>query len=73
MPPSRKTLAQVALPLGLRRLFSYSIPRELKDRVRPGHRVRVPFGRRTAFGFVVGFTREPPPGKLRAIQALEPE
>ena len=73
MSPSKKTLVQIALPLGARQLFTYAVPRELREVLRPGHRVRVPFGRRSACGYVVGFTAEPPPGKLRAVTALEPE
>jgi len=73
MHSSKKPLAQIALPVGARQTFTYAIPPELEATLAPGHRVRVPFGRRIAFGYVVGFTSEMPPGKLRAILALEPE
>ncbi len=71
MPP-RKPLAQVAVPLGLRRVFSYRVPPELRGQLEVGHRVRIPFGARRAHGYVVGFTREAPDAKLRAITAIEP-
>ena len=72
MPP-RKPLAQVAVPLGLRRVFSYRVPPALREVLRIGHRVRVPFGPRRAHGYVVGFTTDAPDAKLRAITAIEPE
>ena len=71
MPP-RKPLAQVTVPLGLRRVFSYQVPPALRDGLQVGHRVRVPFGPRRTHGYVVGFTTEVPDAKLRAITAVEP-
>ena len=70
--PTRKPLAQVAVPLGLRRVFSYRVPPALRDVLQVGHRVRVPFGPRRAHGYVVGFTNDVPDAKLRAITAIEP-
>lgn len=70
--PARKPLAQVAVPLGLRRVFSYRVPPALRDELQVGHRVRVPFGPRRAHGYVVGFTNDAPAAKLRAITAIEP-
>ncbi len=37
------------------RVFHYAVPAELKDKVKPGSRVLVPFGGRRLAGYVVGF------------------
>jgi primosomal protein N' (replication factor Y) len=44
---------EVALPTPVDRLFDYSVPEPLADRARVGHRVTVPFGKRSLQGFVV--------------------
>jgi len=44
----------VALPVPLRQCFDYLCPEPLTDGLRPGIRVRVPFGRRRLVGVVVG-------------------
>jgi primosomal protein N' (replication factor Y) len=59
--------------LGLRRIFTYRVPPALREVLRVGHRVRVPFGPRRAHGYVVGFTTDMPDAKLRAITAIEPQ
>ncbi len=66
-PLHHEDLAQVVLPLPLESVYSYSIPAAFQGNVREGMRVIVPFGRRTLTGYVVGMTRELPPGKVRAI------
>ncbi len=48
-------IAKVLVDLSLDREFDYRVPDELADTVRIGSRVSVPFGRREAEGFVVGF------------------
>jgi len=63
--------AQVAVPVPLRRLFTYRIPDALLERVRPGSLVRVPFGHRTASGFVVELTRATELGEVKDIAAVE--
>src|SRR5512143_2394486 len=45
--------AHVALPLPLRKTFVYRLPDELKERVRPGSQVQVPFRGRQRRGIVV--------------------
>lgn len=50
--------ARVVVDLSLDREFDYRIPEELAEAVRVGSRVEVPFGRRTAQGFVVGLLEE---------------
>jgi primosomal protein N' (replication factor Y) len=44
---------EVALPVPLRRTFTYSVPAALDGRVAPGSRVVVPFRRRAMIGVVV--------------------
>lgn len=71
----------VALPLPLRRSFSYRLPDDLPAPA-PGARVRVPFGRGHEVGFVLGplspAQLDPPlraePGKVKAVaELLDPE
>jgi primosomal protein N' (replication factor Y) (superfamily II helicase) len=51
------SFAQVALPLPLRRTFTYAVPEELARRVSPGVEVQVPFRGRPRKGFVVELAR----------------
>jgi primosomal protein N' (replication factor Y) len=44
----------VAIPVGVRRTFAYSVPPELRDRISAGMRVLVPFGRKLVTGYVTG-------------------
>jgi primosomal protein N' (replication factor Y) len=62
--------ADVAIPVGVRRTFTYQVPAALREKVAPGTRVLVPFGRKLLTGFVVGITGSPPDGsfRVRAIQ-----
>lgn len=53
-------LVSIAIAAPLRRLFDYSAPPAMDDRLLPGVRVRVPFGRREAIGVVVAEPREAP-------------
>ena len=66
---SQPTILQVALDTPLRRLFDYSAGDEP---VTVGCRVRVPFGRQTLVGVVVGLadTSALPPDKLRPIRGV---
>ena len=51
--------ARVLVALPVDGSFSYSVPEKLQDRVRPGLRVMVPFGRRTVTGFVTALEDGP--------------
>ncbi len=51
--------AQVVFPLPFKNAFTYSVPKEFEERVKPGVRVIVPFGKRTLTGFVVGLSEQP--------------
>lgn len=55
----------VAVPVGLRKTFAYSVPPALAGRVAVGKRVLVPFGRKLVSGFVVGCSRSAPAGDFR--------
>jgi primosomal protein N' (replication factor Y) len=64
-------ILRVALDTPLRRLFDYRAPAG-SDRVRPGMRVEVPFGRRQLIGLVMEVTdrSEIPDARLRAATAV---
>jgi primosomal protein N' (replication factor Y) len=52
-------IARVAVDAGVDRLFDYAVPEALRTRAVPGCRVRVPFGKRTAQGYVVEVADDP--------------
>jgi len=56
MPHSRYQTIEVAVPLPVDRTFHYSVPESLRNSVRTGVRVLVPFGRRKLTGYVLGST-----------------
>ncbi len=62
--------ADVAVPVGVRKTFAYSVPPAYKARVSVGTRVLVPFGRKLLTGIVVGRSAVPPAGdfRIRAIR-----
>ncbi len=51
---STQLCIDVAVPLPVSGLFSYSLPPELEPKARPGVRVRVPFRNRELVGYVIG-------------------
>ena len=67
MPPA---VARILTELALDREFDYLVPPELAAQVRIGCVVRVPFGRRRARGFVVGFAETSAFPNLKAIEAV---
>ncbi|MBU1702620.1 MAG: primosomal protein N' [Candidatus Eisenbacteria bacterium] len=72
-----KRIALVALPLGLRKPLSYSIPDELEGILKPGHRVLVPLRGRRTHGYVVDClpAAQAPvlTGRIKPVEALEPD
>ncbi|MFW5924973.1 MAG: replication restart helicase PriA [Myxococcota bacterium] len=58
-------LVRVAVPVPLRRTFTYGVPPSLEATVVPGVRVAVPFGRRKLAGVVLDAVAEPPEGVTR--------
>ncbi len=65
--------AQVVLDVSLDRVFDYSVPPELVATAVPGARVRTPFGRRTAVGYIIGTsdTTRVDPKLLKPIISVE--
>lgn len=60
--PSSKTKAQAqapsvyveaVLPVPLRRAFTYRIPEQMRSEIKPGARLKLPFGRRNLTGYAV--------------------
>ncbi|MCL4729535.1 MAG: primosomal protein N', partial [Planctomycetes bacterium] len=51
--PAPAAYVEVAVPTPVDRLFDYAVPAPLAARAKTGHRVRVPFGRRSLIGIVV--------------------
>ena len=63
----------VAIDLALDRLFTYSVPVELTEKLRVGQLLRVPFGGRIARGFALATTEEAPAFKTKPVIAIEDE
>ena len=53
---------EAALPVPLRRVFTYRIPPEIRETIKLGARLMLPFGRRSLTGYAVGLHAELPPG-----------
>lgn len=69
--PTLSSTVQIALPLPLEALFTYSVPEDLRPFVRIGMRVLVPFGRKKLTGFVVDDLAEPQAGqRLQPVAGL---
>ncbi len=64
--------ADVAVPVGVRKTFAYSVPQQLEGAAGVGARVIVPFGRKLLTGFIVGLGHDRPKGDfhLRPIRDL---
>ncbi|NLT66501.1 MAG: primosomal protein N' [Acidobacteria bacterium] len=62
----------IAVPVGVRRTFAYSVPASLRGRIAPGMRVLVPFGRKMLTGYVIGPLSREDTGhlKLRPVNRL---
>jgi len=58
---------EVALPVPLRKVFTYDVPSGLHGALRPGSRVAVSFSRRKLAGFVVSGREDLPSGVSRAL------
>jgi primosomal protein N' (replication factor Y) (superfamily II helicase) len=66
----------VAIPVGVRKTFAYSVLPEFREKIALGMRVLVPFGRKLVTGYVVGMLDQTQVAnlKLRPVQELlEPE
>jgi primosomal protein N' (replication factor Y) len=68
-----RSVAQVAVEArvgSLSGLFDYAVPEALTGLIEVGHRVRVPFGKRTVTGFVYALDQGPGVLELKPIEAL---
>lgn len=73
MPHGLSTFAEVAVPINVYGTFTYSIPEPMRDDVRLGSRVEVPWGRSITTGFVTALLDEPEgveASKIRPIRTL---
>jgi len=71
MPSGLSEFAEVAIPVAVHGTFTYAIPPALRDAVRLGSRVEVPFGAKRNTGFVVGLSDAAPEGsKIKPIHAV---
>ena len=52
---------EAALPVPLRRVFTYRVPEYLQGTIKLGARMTLPFGRRNMTGYAVGLHTELPP------------
>jgi len=50
-----------------KKLFTYEVPKNLEDRVKPGDLVAVPFGKRMVNGFIYQLTSKKPKLKIKPI------
>ncbi len=51
---------EAALPVPLRRVFTYRLPEEMRENIKLGARLKLPFGRRNVTGYAVGLHPELP-------------
>ncbi|MEZ6068382.1 MAG: primosomal protein N' [Planctomycetaceae bacterium] len=68
-----RLFAQVVFNRPLEDTYTYIVPDGLRERLRPGMRVKVPFGRGNSLetGYCVGLTREPPTSRrLKEVAEL---
>lgn len=71
-----RSYVEVAIPVPLRRLFTYKVPPPLRDQLEPGSRVAVSFNGRKVAGFVIHSRAEAPEGVKRVLSVaglLEPD
>jgi len=71
---------EAALPVPLRRVFTYRIPDSIRTAIKLGARMTLPFGRRNVTGYAVGLHSELPPdvevdeAKIKdVIDLIDPE
>lgn len=70
VPDTISTFIEVAVPLPLDRTFHYRVPICFQDRIAPGIRVLVPFGRRRISAYVLGFGEPAPGQQLKEVLEL---
>jgi primosomal protein N' (replication factor Y) len=70
MPHGIAAFAEIALPVAVHGTFTYAIPDGLRDAVRLGSRVEVPFGAKLTTGFVVGLLDDTSVEKVKPIRSV---
>lgn len=68
-PETRPKVARVVVDVSLDKVFDYAVPDALADTLQVGSQVTVPFGRREAEGFVVGFAESSDFPELKPVKA----
>ncbi len=63
-------LFKIAVPLPVPKLFDYRVPAKLADRIKPGMRVQVPFGRGTKIGLAIRPIGHSSLSSLKEIESL---
>ena len=58
--PTLPRYVEAALPVPLRRVFTYRVPEEMREKLKLGARLMLPFGRRNLTGYAVGLHSELP-------------
>ncbi len=64
-------VARVVVDVSLDKVFDYAVPPELAGRLHVGSQVTVPFGRREAEGFVVGFAASSAFSDLKPVKGTK--
>jgi primosomal protein N' (replication factor Y) len=72
-PGEPPRFAEIAVPVPLRRTFTYAVPEPLRGSVRPGAVVSVSFGHRRLHGFVVGLPDRADGFDLKDVLEVEDE
>lgn len=70
MPEPPHRFCEVALPVPVPQLFTYSIPAPMRHRLQRGSRVLVPFGSRNLIGVAITLSSESPVPDVREVRAL---
>ncbi len=71
LQPSTSDYVEVAVPVPLRRAFTYRVPQSLRGALAQGSRIAVPVGPRKLAGYVLGEATQPPPGtRIKNVAGL---
>lgn len=70
-PRGEELFAEVAVPVPVRRTFTYRVPDLLRGEVQPGRQVTVPFGKRQAEGFVVALSDRATMEDVKEIRSVD--
>ncbi|HEU5163242.1 MAG TPA: hypothetical protein VFV54_08880, partial [Thermoanaerobaculia bacterium] len=70
--PDTPPYVEVAVPLGVHGTFTYAVPEALRDDLRLGSRVEVPYGPRVTTGFVTALVDAPSidASRIRPIRSI---